>query len=899
MPKHLISRARIFVVRNIALTVYFPVCLVMTYPLVVHILNSVPGASGDTDVFFWNFWWFRKQILTNPRQLFFTKVIFYPIGTNLILHTHCLLDVLLSIPFSMFGNKILTFNLTILAVALTSGIAMHFLARKLGFEEKIALFAGLGYMICPFRMSALTGEINLFNTQWFPIYMILLLSLREMRPAKAGVIWGLVALGVFLTDYYYTLFLLWLTILHFLFVFYHERRLYPWKTLFKQTAAASAVLAIPAIFFLYSLYIQQRSEGGYLLQGFSGAERQGMDLLAPILPPANHPIIGRLLRPYLASLGYIDYLRWSFYLGLSMLGMASITLLKAERRRSTSFWWVAAGLFFVLSLGPFLAIGGRSEFRIENVYFKIPLPLLWLHVLPTFRYLRNPYYAFIVVVFSLTVVAAHGLQYLMRKCSYKLGEWFLWGSVTLLLLFEYSSFPIPMRNFPLGKRLRRSARAQPRGSILTIPIGWQDGLRMYGIPASRPMAEQAYHGMPLLGGYISRVPDRVFRYFNAIPILRQIVFKEESRNIPEESIPREEVESFVRFFQLEKVVVAPEFYDTPAERYVVRLFDLRCAYAGPDGRIYDVRASSPLSDYVHLESGDPNDSYHFIRYWTEIFPGADLAYRWCYNGKGRILFRWPKDRPCYCRARLLAHPLSRKQKIRISLNGKPVSVLDTKPGWRVYDFILDSRLLTDGLNELTMETDVRVAPAEYVPPDYRIGESGFMSPNEIEVFARVESTYITRSYIKIGKKRLATFVRVLQLVLLDSTSGKVIVNKHLDLLSDPLDEWLYTRLLKKAPRGTICVVLGTSLMRYNHLGRLIDSLVEWGAPVSPTLESCDLLAFVGAKGARPGTCLLQLSRKKVHIAIGHLAERRRFSFALSDLEIQDHAFADTGRNTSR
>ena len=72
----------------VILGLYLVLALGMTFPLVLHFGDHVPGTttwSMDEYGYVWNNWWFKHAVFDLSTNPFHTNYIFYPIGTSLVL----------------------------------------------------------------------------------------------------------------------------------------------------------------------------------------------------------------------------------------------------------------------------------------------------------------------------------------------------------------------------------------------------------------------------------------------------------------------------------------------------------------------------------------------------------------------------------------------------------------------------------------------------------------------------------------------------------------------------------------------------------------------------------------------------------------------------------------------
>ena len=117
--------------------------LLLTWPLLPHILTHVPGDGIDDPGLAWNLWWIKDSwvdragmdgLMHNP---FDADVMFYPISINLAFYTLTLLNGALSIPLQSAISLILTNNLLLLSSFVIGGFGTYLLTLELLAHSRI------------------------------------------------------------------------------------------------------------------------------------------------------------------------------------------------------------------------------------------------------------------------------------------------------------------------------------------------------------------------------------------------------------------------------------------------------------------------------------------------------------------------------------------------------------------------------------------------------------------------------------------------------------------------------------------------------------------------------------------------------------------------------------------
>jgi len=173
---------------------YALLALVLTWPLVTHLITHVPGNGVDDPPLTWNLWWVRYAILEQGANPFASDHLFYPLGINLATYTLTVLNGLLSIPLQGVLGLVAASNILLLSSFVLSGYGAFLLAygvlramdRRQALGQQLgpiylylpAFAAGLLYAFASVKMSyAALGQWNIASSQWAPFYVLYLLKM--------------------------------------------------------------------------------------------------------------------------------------------------------------------------------------------------------------------------------------------------------------------------------------------------------------------------------------------------------------------------------------------------------------------------------------------------------------------------------------------------------------------------------------------------------------------------------------------------------------------------------------------------------------------------------------------------------------------------------------------------
>jgi hypothetical protein len=232
--------------------------------------------------------------------------------------------------------------------------------------------------------------------------------------------------------------------------------------------------------------------------GFMGAYA-----VTALLPNVYHSLWGGTVQAALGSWGLLE--RGS--IGLGWTAMAVVLGTRAQRL--AGWWTVAFAAFFLLSLGPFLEVyPGLDHGPV--------LPYWLLSYLPLVSAARVPLRWIAMALVAWAVLVAVGFQRIPAA---------RWRALAFAgILFEGMAIPLPMTAADIPAVYRTVGLDRAAGAVLELPFGVRDGRRFWGtlFPPER-LYYQTAHRKPLVGGYISGIPDRIFALYQEQPILRQLV----------------------------------------------------------------------------------------------------------------------------------------------------------------------------------------------------------------------------------------------------------------------------------------------------------------------------------------------------------------------------------------
>lgn len=540
-------------VHLLALAAYAALTFLLTLPIGLKLFTEVPG-GGDAWQNIWNLWWVKQALINLHTNPYYTNLLYYPQGVSLYFHTLVLTDGLIGIPLQLMGlNLIATYNLIMLLGFLLAGYGAFLLCHYLTGSRWASFVGGIVFAFSPYHFAHLFGHMNLVSLQWVPFYVLLLLKATD-EAGTAGIRgWGLrvraeadsppdkqkysallyaAGAGVLFavnsyTDWLYAIFLAIFTG-----IFLGWRLLAPserwhfasiglgWREGLVRLivgGAAALLLVSPVLFPTLA-----EAQKGYAQQPPRETLVYSSDLLMSFIPSELHPLWGKAIAERIDQMGpYLPIKNPSerdVFLGYSVLLLAAYGVWRRWKLRQVRFWTFMAVATWVLSLGPILQIGGKSQFTAFGV--TVPMPYLLLYKLPFISIMRTPARLTMLTMLALGVLVAFALSNLIAAPSIPTARSFRlprrWSlavsaAAPLLILFEFLSLPFPTVppgwNVPIYEQI---AKEPGNFALLELPIR----------PFGDYMAYQTIHGKPIIGGYLSRLPP--YPLLDEVPALKYL-----------------------------------------------------------------------------------------------------------------------------------------------------------------------------------------------------------------------------------------------------------------------------------------------------------------------------------------------------------------------------------------
>jgi hypothetical protein len=480
------------VIRRLALVAgaYFLLAGLLTWPLLLHLNDSVPGTPyQDQDQNLWNYWWLRFSLFKLHTNPFHTDYLFAPYGTDLYLNTLNLTGGILSLPLQVFG-LLAAYNLVgLIALALT-GLATYLLASEILESGTSAFVAGALMTFMPIHLHHINGAQyeELISLTWLLFYAWLLMKMRRASSFKwPYALAGALLLAMVAYSSYYQL--MSVGILSLLALLWHAKdkppNLKSYALNWLSGWLGFTVLFSPIII---GITQQLKHDADQAQATLDYVINNSLDLFRLVIPRDTTTMLGRLV----GNEGQSFHASDNMFVGYELLALAVAGLFfffylgKAKRPPQLGFWLIAGTVFLIIALGPELVWNEQPT--------DLPLPYRLITDLPFGKIARDPSHLANIALLALTLLAGLALQQLLTLLP-RPRRFALVSLLAIGLAFEYWALPYPLTTMQIPAGY---SSLQGSGAVLDLPMPRRN------IQYSKYMFYQTAHQRPILRAYLSR-----------------------------------------------------------------------------------------------------------------------------------------------------------------------------------------------------------------------------------------------------------------------------------------------------------------------------------------------------------------------------------------------------------
>ena len=575
--------------------------IAVTWPVAPRMTREIFGSWGDVNLNFWNYWWFRYAIFELKQSPFFCPLQLYPYGADLSFHTMCPLNQIIALPIHILFGIRFAYNFIVFFSLILAAYTAYRLAYDVCGHRIAAVAAGVMFGFSPYMLVRATGHINLIGS--WPLPLVVMFSMRAFKSGKFK--WAALA-GLFAglqlwISMYYALFAAIVFVLLWLGALLSEQRSLRNMIWCPAVAAISSLGAASPI-----LVIQLRS---MLISGpfFAPPSRMsftgGVDLLGFFVPPEYSMTHGWLTKPAFGHLagGGVEGLAFA---GVTCL-ISTVIAIRCVRDRSKRLFVILAVLFAIAALGDRLHILGRGGTMVFGRWVFVPLPTVFLKVVPILNLIRVASRFVILYQLALVCLASLGLGYFLRRFSGRRRN-IAFALLALCLFLDYSYAPYMTMPMRFGREHEILGQIPGQFTILDVPFGVGDALNWYGAndgQLSHWLTAQTVHRKAVIGTMASRVNPGAFHELSHNPLLQAVVQAQEGKLTAEtlEGLPPDIVMHEVRRLNLKLIIVHRLSLNVHNEGQLAYLFKhmgFRLLYKNDEAAFIETPLGDSLEEFV-------------------------------------------------------------------------------------------------------------------------------------------------------------------------------------------------------------------------------------------------------------------------------------------------------------
>ncbi len=507
----------------ISFALYLIIALLLFLPTIGNVYRSVPGNSADIYQNMWNLWWIKYALSMHMGVYSTTKLLFWPVGYNLVYQTLTPIQGFVSLPFQGISLPF-AYNVLFFLGFAVSGIFAFLLIEYITKNRYAAFLGGFFFTFSAFHIAMEFYHSDMFYIGLTPLFTYFLLRSIDGDTRRryafaflAGISFSFIVFADEFEEGIMALLLFFAVMLYYLAS--KERR----GMILRRSFAVSLLLIILGAFATgfwgYLPLLRVLGSGSELntaLHGDTISNNIGWssNLFSFFVPNYYFYNMGFHAGPLNLFYGADDR---TSYIGYTLLLLSAYGAYRYFKRARP--WIVLAAVFFLLALGPYVKVGSALT-RLPGVY-------LVYHHIPYLKVIREPARFNIIVTMAMAVLGGLGVKSIIERFrDRKIKVYAL--SAVLCLLFIAESFGLPVQ---ASNRLTTTPYVP--AALKSIVGGAQGNFSFIILPMS-PIPNYIYAGLgdyyttalskPLVGGYVTRENESEFDTITGLPFITQATY---------------------------------------------------------------------------------------------------------------------------------------------------------------------------------------------------------------------------------------------------------------------------------------------------------------------------------------------------------------------------------------
>ncbi|HUC38840.1 MAG TPA: hypothetical protein VL944_01790 [Candidatus Acidoferrum sp.] len=494
-----------------AAALYLFIALVIFSPIVSNMSTTAPGTGGDLYSNLWGIWWASYTVFHTHGNLWYTYLLFWPVGSNIAYYTFSPIGAILTAPFQAISVTF-AYDIIFFLGFLLSGLSMFILADYIVKNGYAAFIAGIIFSFSSFHVAMSIGHLDWMNIGFVPLALYFFI-----RMIKDGhkYVWavGLGAsfvLATFMGDVEQGI--LTVVLLAVVFICYllnsSTRRLFKNKKLWAAFGVAIVAAFIIGAWGWIPIIKGYTAPGGAANINSRNTLTNDVEWSSPILsfllPSPYNGLLYKLTSGY-SSIYSVDPDERIAYIGYTAIILVLFGLWK--NFKASKLWIVVALFFGWMVLGPYVQVGQYISSGVPGIYYLY-------HFIPGFGVLQEAdrfYVAFSIAIAMLSAIGMKSLLERFNSMGNKTNMLAIVGVFTVLFLAESAGVMTGAFAKANTTVVTVPAFYQELGnytanfSILQLPIIINNNVQYPDLAAGQATFYTSASHKPILGGYGGRI----------------------------------------------------------------------------------------------------------------------------------------------------------------------------------------------------------------------------------------------------------------------------------------------------------------------------------------------------------------------------------------------------------
>lgn len=518
--------------KTLSLVILLIISILCLFPIIQNLSTHIPGEpnkTGDAPIFLFNIFDLKTH-LNESSNIVFSKNLNYPLENNLLFNSH---SVLLSLFTLMFENPARGINIFIFLMYLLSALGAFLLFKDNGLNNFFSLLGALLWSFSTYKLMQLQTHISLICTAPIPFYLwqfpkifkenkILNFNYKKIIICLAI---GIISVSL---EYYQSFFLIYYSVFYIIYLLIKDRiKLNNRKLLW----------LIPILLFLSKIGVDTLNSLGL---NNMGALWWSPDLFA-LFFPINNPLILENFDELLKRIP--SYKENYVFLGATLWIAIIILIFYSFKRKliGTNAYLIIFSILFFLFTFPEISFLGN---RIANS------PGAFIYYIHGLNHVRVPGRYFLMFsIFFIPQILLYLQNIDNKKINFTL---FLAGCLSVFPWFGINQLEIKSYQ----KELEQIAENKEIKLILPFPTGIKDGSKEYGNFLTSHFIAQYYHKKAIIGGYLSRIPDEHFDYYNNHKSMHKLLELSKGNSI---NLDQKDIENLLRDFPFDYILLDKDY----------------------------------------------------------------------------------------------------------------------------------------------------------------------------------------------------------------------------------------------------------------------------------------------------------------------------------------------------